>query len=130
LKELNLKKICRKCGEDKELNAELWHRNRSSKTGYAAICKVCNNKENQGKRIPAGLIVPEKDLSFQGIPKLEIKMNRKYKFIVPGDGNRRNEKFEGEVIQIQDRHITFRHKLGFAETFLKWDLSQYQIKEV
>ena len=126
-----MKGFCPKCEENIELNAELWHRNKSSKTGYAAVCKACINKENQGKKVPKGLITPEKDLTFQGIPKVEMKLGHKYKFVIPTHGNdKKVERFEGQVIQIENGHITFKHKLGFAETFLKWDLSTFNIKEV
>lgn len=126
-----MERICPKCEKSLKLTTEFWHRNKSSKTGYAALCKVCINEGNQGKRVPVGLIIPEKDLSFQGIPQLELELGHKYKFTTIAHGNdKKTHKFEGQIIQISDRHITFRHRLGFAETFLKWDLAQYKVLEV
>ena len=126
-----MERICPKCGESKELSTDNWHRNKGRKNGLSNWCKVCNNEQNEGKRVPAGLIIPEKDLSFQGIPKISLELGHKYKFIIPARGNaKQTNKFEGQVIQINDRHITLKHNLGFAETFLKWDLAQYKVREV
>ena len=34
-------KKCTKCGEEKELSSEYWHRRKSSKDGYKGQCKEC-----------------------------------------------------------------------------------------
>lgn len=61
-----------------------------------------------------------------------MEVGGKYKFTIPREGKGSIERiFIGQVIQICDRHITFRHKKhGFCESFLKVDLAQFEIKEV
>ena len=123
-------RYCPKCEKIYPLTAEHWHRNKNMKDGFAGHCKKCVNKSSRTEDISYD-IKTEKELTFQGIPKVSMQLGHKYKFIIPAHGNdKKVEKIEGQVIQIENRHITFKHTLGFAETFLKWDLAQYKIKEV
>ena len=117
-------RYCPKCEKVYPLTAEYWHRNKNMKDGFAGHCKKCSNKSSRTKDISYNTKT-EKELTFQGMPKVDMVLGHKYKFIIPANGNaKQTNQFEGQVIQINDRHITFKHTLGFAETFLKWDLSQ------
>lgn len=43
-------KKCSKCGEEKELTAEYWHRQKRSKDGFKARCKECIKEDYQENR--------------------------------------------------------------------------------
>ena len=44
--------ICRKCGEELELDEDNFHRDKDSKTGFATICKDCDNERHLNYYIP------------------------------------------------------------------------------
>ena len=123
-------KYCPQCRKTIPLTKEFWHKNVASKDGYLSMCKKCraNNIKNQKGFYS---IKAEKELTYQKIPQVDMKLGHKYKFIIPTNANNYiTTKVQGEVIQINDRHITLRSRLGFAETFLKWDLDKWGFEEV
>lgn len=42
-----MNKKCYKCGLEKELNAENFHRKTASKDGFSSNCKVCKKERDQ-----------------------------------------------------------------------------------
>jgi hypothetical protein len=124
-------KKCPKCGEELPLTNKYFGIDNRSSTGFKSWCKSCVNKAAREKRErPKKYEKAESDLPKQGIPNLNMKVGKKYSFIVDkqGKGTERR-KFTGEVIQICNTHIVFKTK-NYVESFLKVDLNNYKISEV
>lgn len=127
-------KICTKCGEELPLTNKYFGIDNRSSTGFRSWCKSCVNKaarERREKRErPKKYEKAEPELPKVYIPNLNMKVGKKYSFIVDkqGKGTERR-KFTGEVIQICDTHIVFKTK-NYVESFLKVDLNNYKISEV
>lgn len=43
---MEITKLCYKCGKEKPINSDFFHKNRSTKSGYKSICKICTNAYN------------------------------------------------------------------------------------
>lgn len=72
-------KTCTKCGLDKQVNAENFHKRSSSKDGFAHECKVCKSKRDSQYRKDNKEILSDNAKSFYQRNKEKIKSKtRKY----------------------------------------------------
>ena len=89
-----MKKICKKCGEEKEL--EEFSKDKYSKDGFTDSCKECRNKYKKENR--EQLRINAKKYRIKNKEKLKIdrkiyyKKNKKEKIIKPSDINSKNRK--------------------------------------
>ena len=123
-------KICTSCGQAYPATTMYWHKNKSKKDGFANRCKKCISSGN----VISHKATKEKELTFQRYPDLELGIGKTYKLTidtsVQGNGKKMAH-FIGTVIQVCDRHITFREKkYGYTESFLIWDLAKHNPVEI
>jgi hypothetical protein len=127
-------KKCTKCRGTYPATTEYFPKDKCSKSGFHSWCRTCFNRTArekwQSKKPIKKYQKAERDLPKVYIPNLNMKIGKKYSFLVDKQGKgTEKRKFAGEVIQICDTHIVFKTK-NYIESFLKVDLKNYKMLEV
>lgn len=151
-------KECPYCQELLPLTTEYYCRNKNSVNGFNSMCKVCKKKYDRelykkkkklkkikrsdtqvrlDKKAEEGyqkLLNEPRDYGIgDKLNTLKLENGKNYKIEhIYDQTNNIKVQFIGKLVGQTDNLIVLRHKLGYTETFRKYDIlsSEYQLKEV
>ncbi|MGJ0848292.1 hypothetical protein ACR77J_16495 [Tissierella praeacuta] len=147
---------CRECGIELPYTNEYFTAHKSYKSGLSTRCKTCESdyqRERYSRRVGTKYITKEEKIKAEekkckeiskrlmnekieaglDLSKIKLANGKKYKISIKKNWKKKYEPFfEGVMMQDCKTHVTFKHKLGYTESFLKADFltGDYKVEEV